>query len=118
MQTVEGEPLLRIPFAAAERIRDPDVEGTIYVDPATFQVRRTVMRLTRISRALRPTEEFEVITDFREIMPSIPVIFRTESVERLDPNSDRKFDRAFETQTLAGYQFTKRKPGDDVGRKP
>jgi len=103
---------------AAERIRDPDVNGTIYIDPKTYQVRRTVLRLSKISRNIRYLEDFEVTTDFREIMPSIPVIAAVSSVEKIDPDTKMAFDIAYESHKLAGFEFLKRKPGEDPRRVP
>jgi hypothetical protein len=115
---VEDEDLIRVDVVASERIRDPDVNGTIYLDARTFQVRRTVFRLSRVTKQIRPTTDFEITTDFREILPSIPLISTVQSVERLDPDTEIAFDVAWETQKLAGFEFLKGKPGEDVRKKP
>jgi len=117
-EQVNDEDLIRVHVVAAERIRDPDVNGTIYIDPKTYQVRRTVLRLSKISRNIRYLEDFEVTTDFREIMPSIPVIAAVSSVEKIDPDTKIAFDIAYESHKLAGFEFLKRKPGEDPRRVP
>ena len=49
-ETVDGVELLRVDFVAAARINTPDVSGSMYLDPKTFQIRRSVLRLSRIPR--------------------------------------------------------------------
>lgn len=119
MERVDDGDLIRVDLVAAERIKDPDVNGTIYLDPRTFQVRRTVLRLSRIPRTISHVlQDFEVTTEFREIMPSIPIITHVHSVETISPNNKIAFDAAYETQKFAGFEFLRRRPGDDVKRTP
>jgi hypothetical protein len=117
-EVVEEEALVRVDIVAAERIKDPDVNGSIYLDPGSFQVVRTVLRLSKITRDIGFLEDFEVTTMFREVMPSIPVIWRVSSVQKIDPRTRMAIDAAWETINFMGYQFLKRKPGDDAKRSP
>lgn len=117
-ETVDSVPLLRIDVVAAEKIQDPDVHGRIYLDPATFQIRRTVLRLSRITRPIRHLAEFEVRTDFREILTSIPVIFDVYGVQTVAPDEKALIDVAYEEQRLMSHRWLKRKPGEEGKKSP
>lgn len=119
LETVDGADLLRIDFNAASRIKDPDVDGSMYLDPVTFQIRRSVLRLTKIPPGVPGLVETEAVTLFGEILPSIPVIADVASVNRLRADNNRPTAEvsANERQRLIQVQFTKGKPGDDV-KKP
>jgi hypothetical protein len=113
IQSVDETPLIRIDLVAAERIKDPDVNGTIYLNPETFQVKRTVLRLSRPHKNLDDLVDLEVTTTFEEIMPSIAIIGRVQSVQTMAPRAKTDFDLAYEEQRLVGFQFLRKKPGED-----
>ncbi|MGH7677675.1 MAG: hypothetical protein ACRENU_04350, partial [Gemmatimonadaceae bacterium] len=116
-EIVGDEVLIRVDVVAAERIKTPDVNGSIYLDPGSFQVTRTVLRLSKVTRDIDYLTDFEIVTLFREIMPSISIIGSVSSTQTIDPKSRMQIDTAWETLKLVGYQFVKDKPGDEV-RKP
>jgi len=119
LESVGSAELLRVDFVAASRIRDPDVNGSIYLDPSTFQVKRSVLRLSRIPGAISGLLETEATTDFAEAFPSIPVIVGISSINRLEANPKRPFATATtnEEQRLIRVEFTKGIPGED-SKKP
>jgi hypothetical protein len=119
LETVDGADLLRVDFVAASRIPEPDVNGSMYLDPATFQIRRSVLRLSRIPRGVSGLQETEAVTDFREVMASIPIIADIASVNRFVANGrqPKAPAAANEHQRLILVEFLKGKPGDDP-RKP
>ena len=113
MEEVDTASLLRLDVVAAEKIKDPDVNGSIYLDPSTFQIRRTVMRLSRISGPIRHLADFEVRTDFREILPSIPVIADVYGVQTIAPDQTKSvIDMSYEEQRLMSLRWLKRAPGE------
>ncbi len=116
MDTVGGRSLIRIDFAAASRIKAPDVDGSIYLDPRTYQIRRSVLRLTRIPDQTPQITDVEVITEFREVLPSIPVIAEVRSTHKLsaDPTRPVLPDAAHETQRLIRVTFLNGRPGDAI----
>jgi hypothetical protein len=118
VETVDGVDLLRVDFVAASRIKDPDVDGSMYLDPVTFQIRRSVLRLTKIPAGLAGLIETEAVTTFGEVLPSIPVIADISSVNRFQANPSRPLTDATanERQRLLRVQFTKGMPGDDPKR--
>jgi hypothetical protein len=66
--------LLRIDFRADVQIRKPDVNGAIYLDAQTYQIRRADLELTKIPQEVKEITAVHVTTIFREISPSIVVI--------------------------------------------
>jgi hypothetical protein len=73
-ERIGRETLWRVDFRADDRLNVPDVNGSMYLDTATYQVRREVFRLSRAPRQLPWVEGVEVTTSFDEIYPSILAI--------------------------------------------
>jgi hypothetical protein len=118
-ETVDGADLLRIDFTAASRIRDPDVDGSMYLDPNTFQIRRSVIRLSHIPRGVPGLQETEATTWFTDALSSISMIAAISSVNRMNTARARPTATAaaYEEQRLIRIEFLKGMPGADV-RKP
>jgi hypothetical protein len=113
LDTVNDFPVVRIDLVAAKRLRDPDVEGSLYLDQETFQIRRSALRLTRMPN-VRALRSFNVTTDFDELMESIPVIQRVFTIQRFDTTMrSREYDEVYEDLKLAGIKFIGRKPGQE-----
>ena len=66
--------LLRIDFKADVQIRKPDVNGAIFLDAQTYQIRRADLELTKIPPEVKEVTAVRVTTLFSEISPSIVVI--------------------------------------------
>lgn len=115
VETVEGQDLVRVDFVAASRIRSPDVDGSMYLDPATFQIRRSFLHLSRSPNAVPDLLATEVVTVFAELYPSIPVITTISSVSKVRPPKGRLIlnppTATTEDQRLIAVEFTGRKPG-------
>lgn len=115
-EIVEGRdtvPVLRIDFLAASRIRTPDVDGSMYIDPVTFQIRRSVLRLTRIPQQTPQIATVEVTTDFQTVVPSIAIASLISSANRLHADTTRPVLPlvSYETQRLLDVRFVNGKPG-------
>lgn len=106
----DGE-LLRIDFLAAKRIADPDVHGTIYLDPASFQIRRTVLRLSRMP-SFGGLRAMEVTSDFDELFPSVPIIGRIDAEMRYDGPGRRGLVSVVSRQQTIGHSFVRERPDD------
>ncbi|MEP6495861.1 MAG: carboxypeptidase-like regulatory domain-containing protein [bacterium] len=119
LEVVDGSELLRIDFNAAARIKDPDVDGAMYLDPNSFQIRRSVLRLSRIPKDIKGLERIEAVTNFGEVLPSIPLIASIVSVNEFqaNPKQPKSLASATEQQRLTRVEFLKGMPGDDV-KKP
>lgn len=119
MVQVDDSLLVRIDLVASARIKEPDVDGSIYLDPQSFQIRRTELRMSRMPRSsdVRGMTGMEVTTVFRELLPSIPVVDRVSSVQRFDPRTRGVAHvTALEWQQLVGFAFVAGRPGEE--RKP
>lgn len=72
---IDGQRLLRLDFAPDARIREPDVSGSIYLDPASYQIRRSDITLSKVPYHLSSQMTGHTVrTYFAEIMPGIPII--------------------------------------------
>lgn len=109
---VDSVPMYRLDLLAAARIRSPDIEGSIFLDTATYQIRRTELRLTRMPPDVRGMKSMHVVTDFEETMPSIPIIYRVMARQSFDPRITRGVEATFEEQRLIRMWFHGSKPGE------
>jgi hypothetical protein len=110
---VDGSDLIRIDLVAWARITTPDVNGSIFLDPRTFQIRRSVLRLSRNPK-VSGLMEMEVTTVFQEALASIPIVSQVLGVQRFDPRGTRRdFVAAYEHHRLVGFRFVGTRPGDD-----
>lgn len=112
---VDGHAVVRIDFSASARIKSPDVSGSMYLDRETFQIRRSTLRLTRVPDEVPQIAAVEVVTDFREIVPSISVPSTIKSAHVLHTDRTRPVlpDTAYEIQRIVGLTFLKTRPGEE-----
>ena len=118
--TADALPAIRVDFLAASRIKTPDVDGSMYIDPATFQIRRSVLRLTQIPEETPQIASVTVVTEFRSIVPSISIASTISSTHRLFADSTRPVlpMAAYETQRLIHVTFLKTKPAGVLPQTP
>jgi hypothetical protein len=113
VDTVDDVPVVRLDLVASQRLKEPDVDGSLYLDQETFQIRRSTLRLTRMPN-VRALRSFDVTTDFAELMESIPVIRRVFTIQRFDTTvKSREYDEVYEDVKLAGITFIGKKPGQE-----
>jgi len=74
VDTADGSRVIRVDFLPPEALRSPDVEGSAYLDTATYQVRHVTVRLTKPQRANYRLQDLTVDMSFREIVPSIVLV--------------------------------------------
>jgi hypothetical protein len=79
-EEVEGKRLFRIDFQAAEKIDSPDLNGSMYLDPANFVIRRSVIRVSKLSRGLNEFDSITVTSQFEEIFPGIPIVAEADGL--------------------------------------
>jgi hypothetical protein len=83
---------IRIDFRPAERIVQPDVAGSVYLDATRYIVRRADFHLTKPRKLDPPVAGFDVQTTFQEIVPAVPILSVVESEEPLTPLRDPVLD--------------------------
>jgi hypothetical protein len=113
IENVGGRDLIRIDVVASARIKEPDVNGSIYLDPRSFQIRRSILRLSRNPK-VRGLTGLEVTTVFQEALESIPIISQVQGVQTFD-GRDRRRDHieAYEYHDLIAFNFLGARPGED-----
>ena len=113
IENVGGRDLIRIDVVASARIKDPDVNGSIYLDPRTFQIRQSVLRLSR-SPKVRGLTGLEVTTIFQEALESIPIVSQVQGVQTYDGKDRRRsYIEAYEYHDLIAFKFVGARPGED-----
>ena len=115
-EVVEDEPLIRVDAVAFDSLRGPDVNGTFFVSSRTFQIRRSVVHLSRRPTQIPELVDMEVTSEFFEVLPSIPIIEKVHSVQTIDPKRKSLISEAYEDHTTTRFTWVKRAPGDD--KKP
>lgn len=101
----------RIDFAPRSDITTPDVEGSIYIDSATFIVRRAEFRLTKGETIKPAVIGMKVTTTYREILPNVPLFDEIKSVQPMMPESQGDHPTEFrQTQQLLSFRFLYRGP--------
>jgi hypothetical protein len=118
VEEVEGQPLLRVDFRPARSIRDPDVTGSFYLDTATYQIRRSTFRLSRVPSQVRGVTGSLVTTIFREVVPGVPLVSEVFGENALQPPRGR-FLRppvaTLEQHRLLCVHFLGERPGGESG---
>jgi hypothetical protein len=109
---VGGAPMLRVDFSPADKIKDPDIGGTVYLDSATFQIRRAELTLTKPPVHLRRVLiGVTVTTYFQDLVPGIPLMAEYASVTDLPPEERKAgWGTSSVVQQLLGVEWLKGKP--------
>lgn len=114
----QGRRAHRIDFLSDSNLVAPDVEGSIYLDSATYLIRRAQFRLTRGGTVKPPILGMEVTTTYREILPNVTLFDEIRSVQQLPPTIPRTEGREFrEVQQLETYRFLYSGPPGTTARK-
>lgn len=101
-------PAYRIDFTTATDVRTPDVDGSIYLDTQSWQIRRSIVRLTHPD--VIDVTSYEVVTDFGEAMEAIPDvqhIFATQVLRTRRPATLA----VYEEWRLIDTRFVRGRPG-------
>lgn len=102
----EGTPTHRIDFAPLEEIVAPDVEGSIFLDSATYLIRRAEFRLTKGGSIKPPVLGMTVTTRYREILPNVALFDEIKSIQPLPISAAGDHPTEFrQTQNLLTFRF-------------
>ncbi|MBI3568704.1 MAG: carboxypeptidase regulatory-like domain-containing protein [Gemmatimonadetes bacterium] len=74
---------IRIDFRADDQIKQPDVNGTIWLDATTYQIREADLELSKMVRELPEITAVRVKTYFGEVSPYIVIIQRVVGTNSL-----------------------------------
>ncbi len=101
-----GSPAHEIDFSPVKEIVTPDVEGSIYIDSATYIIRRAEFRLTRGGSIKPAVVGMTVTTTYREILPNVALFDEIRSVQPLPGSAPGTPSVEFrQTQHLLSYRF-------------
>ncbi len=81
MERFQDSSFIRVDVVATDQIKNADVDGSIYLHPTTFQIRRTVLGLSKPVKQLPELAGLEVTTDFKGVLPSISIVAHVLGVE-------------------------------------
>jgi hypothetical protein len=112
-----GKPAHRIDFLPDSNLVAPDVEGSIYLDSATYLIKRAQFRLTRGGSVKPAILGMEVTTTYKEILPNVALFDEIKSVQPLPGSQPGKKREFRETQRLLTYRFIYSGPPGTLGRK-
>lgn len=105
--TLFGGTFVRVDVQPWTGLRAPDVRGAVYLDTASYQIRWAVLELTRIPPQVRGLRAVRLTAQYREILPSLPVIAsaRGDYVPSRS-RSARDAHPLSEEQTVIAFQWT------------
>jgi len=99
-------PTHRIDFAPLPEILAPDVEGSIFIDSATYLIRRAEFRLTKGGSVKPAILGMKVTTIYREVLPNVALFDEIKSVQPLPTSAfDGRPTEFRETQQLLSFRF-------------
>ncbi|MGI9044075.1 MAG: carboxypeptidase regulatory-like domain-containing protein, partial [Gemmatimonadaceae bacterium] len=108
----------RIDFLTDSSLVAPDVEGSIFLDSATYLIKRAQFRLTRGGTVRPPILGLEVTTTYNEILPNVALFDEIRAVQPLYPENPGGNPREFrEVQRLLSFRFLYTGPNGNTGRK-
>jgi hypothetical protein len=115
LDTLTGVTLLRVDFLTAKRLRAPDIDGSVYLDTATYQIRGDRIRLTRVPAAVSGLEGVSATTLFQEVVPAVPIRSYVVGRNVFSPRPGPQTRVAsIETQILLEVRFLRAIPGADA----
>jgi hypothetical protein len=108
--------LIHIEFKADVQIRSPDVDGSVYLDAKTYQIRRADLQLTKIPPGLPQVTAVRVTTIFGEISPSIVVIQDVHGITALRHAGFMATVAMTEDQHSYGFEWLRADPARSPAR--
>lgn len=106
------ESLVRVDFTASNKIENPDVEGSVFLDSATYRLRRSEIRLTRVPPSLAGLAAVEVKTKFQDYVPGMPIVGLIEAVSEMQEVKGKplRFISRNEQQIPVRIEFARQRP--------
>lgn len=112
LEPVDGDTLIAVEFRPAPVVRQPDVSGTLFLDPKTYQLRLTLVTLVNLTKHLEEQISGQVVrATFKEILPGVPVLDVVSSAvfPKTDPRTPPT-EPATERQRTLSVRFLKGRP--------
>ena len=109
VRKVAGKQYIRVDFEPDVHLETPDIEGSVFLDPESYQIRRIEMSLTQPDMVGSRITALKVTSTFREIVSSIVMLDSAEGVTTLQPPSGGPVVRT-ERQKNVGVLFSRGVP--------
>jgi hypothetical protein len=107
--------VVRIDFGLSDRLRDPDVAGSVWLDADSYLIRSYELVLVRQPRALKGTREVRVVSCFRDAARGLRVLDAVRSRTTYERSAGREKWNAFdEERRLVRLDFLAAMPEDAV----
>ena len=113
-ERVDGRTLIRLDFKAAEQLREPDVNGSAWLDPGSYQVLQVRVELTKVTRAAPGVSAWVASSTFREILPNVTVTDRMSATTTMEPTFGSDLLGRSEAQQLVNVMFMGARPGTET----
>jgi hypothetical protein len=112
LDLVDGDSVLRMEFTPAPVVHDPDVAGTLFLDPKTFQLRYAQLVVVNLNKQMRQQIGGQAIrATYSEALPGIPVLDVISSmVYAKDDPKGPPLEPSTETQRTLSVKFLRGKP--------
>lgn len=106
-----GAPRIRVDFQASVKLKSPDIEGSVFLEPGTFRLLSSEIRLTKIPRELEGLRDVRAVTEFEDVVPGLPMTATVVATSDLRPISRAsEYVQSMEYQKTLKVYFTKAKP--------
>jgi hypothetical protein len=109
VEKIKRRPYIRVDFAPDRLIDTPDIEGSVYLDPDSYQISRLVMSLTHPEWLDAKINALQVTSSFREIVSSIAILDSAEGVTTFEVPRGSPVVRT-ERQKMVNVVFTRTVP--------
>jgi hypothetical protein len=109
VEKIRRKPYIRVDFTPDRLIDTPDIEGSVYLDPNSYQISRIVMSLTHPEKLDSKINELTVTSSFREIVTSIAILDSAEGVTTFEVPRGNPMVRT-ERQKMVNVVFTRGVP--------
>jgi hypothetical protein len=113
----QGKPAHRIDFLPDSALVAPDVEGSIFLDSATYFILRAQFKLTRGGTVKPAILGMEVTTTYKQILPNVALFNEIRSIQPLEASADGILKEFREVQQLMSYRFLYQGPTGTTARK-
>ena len=109
VEKIKRKRYVRVDFSPDVQIDTPDLEGSVYLDPDSYQIARLVMMLTHPEKLDAKISELKVTSSFREIVTSIAILDSAEGVTTFEVPRGNPMVRT-ERQKTVNVVFTRGTP--------
>jgi Carboxypeptidase regulatory-like domain len=99
-------PLIRVDFRPWVKLQVPDVEGSLFIDPDRYIVKRAVFHLTRSNETSPPIKDWTYYSFFTEVVPLVPVVSGFQSYVQ----ASRQPGTQVEDGRVLDYKFLEEAP--------